>query len=600
MKYPPLLMGLLALLWAVPSLAMMADCKLDCTPENVAVLNRATALLPAQFKVGIKHPIQVRFVTGLNAAGATSIDSEGRIKFPIDVQISTKISFEEKVRAVVHEFSHVYDMIEPLSAVERTQLSHCDRGRPSDECQRLQYKLGRISFNGQFLALNGWRLTSRGSPELLNQLRSRSPDLNEFKDPQEAFATAMEYFILDPQYSCRRPATFRYLRNLFEHDPFPNAFCRSQPIRIFQSRDEKDAPDLSRLAAVDLLFAAPGREVATRWGHVMYRLVICGPERKQISDDCRKDVSEHLVISPRGAQDELQASTWKLLTGGYNSEFFILDFPRVVREYTRTEFRDVELIPLLLSQEEVRAFGEAVVERFWGYQGSYSLFSNNCATEALSLLQAATPNPKIQQISSAVLTPKKLVEQIRQVGVAASESDRIPSRLGSYLLSIQELGFIDWMKGRFPQRFPPMSEYESAKAHERDLALELLDWSPAARQAWGEFLMKNASAPRVTAAHLYVIEDLAEGRLRQKLEQGALKIWWDARDEEARKSLILIRPQADPGYGIPMPHELQSWGVDISQEILVLAKTRQAELFSKWNESVVLRKYWGLKALSVP
>src|SRR5690606_8505810 len=163
-----------------------------------------------------------------------------------------------------------------------------------------------------------------------------------------------EYFLLDPQYHCRRPALQAFFRQHFGWTPAHTAHCVSDLPYMSASLDANQSVlgwlDPARIYQVHYLLAEPDQNWASRWGHSMLRLVICAPGRP-LGADCLLDLEHHLVLSYRAFVNDLQLSSWDGLTGVYPSRLFILPLNQVLDEYTKTEMRSLSSVPLNISRE---------------------------------------------------------------------------------------------------------------------------------------------------------------------------------------------------------------------------------------------------------
>lgn len=82
-----------------------------------------------------------------------------------------------------------------------------------------QFSSSKPSNDKRFLKLSDMRVkyfTRRH--EVLS--KPSSPDAYEYTNASEKFAVNLEYFLLDPEYACRRPSLFQYYKELFGNDPF--------------------------------------------------------------------------------------------------------------------------------------------------------------------------------------------------------------------------------------------------------------------------------------------------------------------------------------------------------------------------------------------
>lgn len=250
--------------------------------------------------------------------------------------------------------------------------------------------------------------------KLLNQNTATSPDAYEFTNLKESLAVNVEYLALDPEFECRRPATANFLSKRLGFKL--NGACKKNFKILTQSAYLEDNYQLSvsidpkRIYQVHYLFAGKGRSVMSRWGHAMFRLVVCAPYRKKIGPECLDDVSHHLALSYRAYMSDLNISYAKGMFGKYPSQLFIMRYLEVQQEYTKTELRDLYSIPLKLTKVQKEEFLDLTLERFWTYQGKYYFFDNNCGTETAKHLAVALNDEESDLISS--VTPLKIYKDI--------------------------------------------------------------------------------------------------------------------------------------------------------------------------------------------
>ena len=246
------------------------------------------------------------------------------------------------------------------------------------------------------------KLNWRGD-KISNANRNRSPNPNEFRNLKEAFATNFEFFVLDENYQCLKPAHSSFYSNYFKRqEKTPRATqesdCTDYKQVLVQSKHQQDhllrAVNLSadRVYQVHYLHAAEGPSFSSRWGHSMFRLILCAPDRQIVGPECLNDVSEDIVLSYRAKVSDLSVNHWSGISGKYPSQLFAFSFAEVLREYTRMEFRDLKSIPLNLNQTEKEEFLNLALERYWNYTGQYFFFTNHCASEALRHLRTVSPS----------------------------------------------------------------------------------------------------------------------------------------------------------------------------------------------------------------
>jgi hypothetical protein len=242
-----------------------------------------------------------------------------------------------------------------------------------------------------------------------------------------SFAENIELMTFDPQYRCRRPALFQFLKQQFPA-PTPTTRSTSTPTLLttnqtveddvncadrFQIQDPITEDTLTirpeDVLEVHYLYAGRGTTQTTANGHSMIRLVICDPElsKTKTLEECRKHLRTNLVISYQFVVPELSHSNWKSLTGGYSSQIFIDPMQRdqpqqdVIKRYTQKQNRDLVSLPLKMNREQIGRLVETVIDQYWSYQTPYKFLSQNCATEAFELLKAAYLDPKLS-LQSAI------------------------------------------------------------------------------------------------------------------------------------------------------------------------------------------------------
>lgn len=285
---------------------------------------------------------------------------------------------------LLHEVSHLYD--------------HANLGTT------------KVSGTKSFFRLSDWKrnLLLIGSSKNLSQ--KRTPDAYEYKSLDEHYAVNFEYFILDPEYKCKRPSYYLFYQKEFKVSPFENIPCKvNTQVRL---DDTKSLIDISpeRVYRVDYLLASKGDEMISGFGHSMYRLIVCAPFRKIVNADCLKDKLYHVVLSFRANVTDIKSNPIKGLIGKYDSMLFMLSFPKVVEEYNMSELRDLYSLPLNLTNEQKERFIHKALETYWEYAGSYKFLTANCASESTELLQAAINDHPI--IKESVVKPYTLMEKL--------------------------------------------------------------------------------------------------------------------------------------------------------------------------------------------
>ncbi len=273
----------------------------------------------------------------------------------------------------------------------------------------------KISSDPDFQRIVGIKRVTRNTrASVMNQNLASSPDPYEFQNLEESLAVNTEYFLLDPEFECRKPATANYLSRKLGI-PLKGE-CEKNHTIIAQSafiEDNYQLPvslDPGRVYQIHYLFAGKGKALMSRWGHAMFRLVICAPFRKVAGPECLDDVSHHLALSYRAAVSDMNLSYVKGLFGGYPSQLFVLRYLEVQQEYTKFELRDLFSVPLKMTLKQKQDFLDLTLERYWTYQGKYYFLDNNCGTETVKHLKVALSPDEERLVSS--LTPLKTYQDI--------------------------------------------------------------------------------------------------------------------------------------------------------------------------------------------
>ncbi len=303
-----------------------------------------------------------------------------------------KSLYEQAISTIVHELTHAYDFQNNIS-------------NSQEFVRRAGFKKGLLITKSK------------------NNDPMRSADNYELVNIAEAYAVNMEYFTMDSEFACRKPALFDYYKRSLEMDPYPNRQCAVNNT-VMMSTSSGFYPiklDTSRVYRIDYLMAAPGKELSSGFGHSMFRIIICAPERLDpISNriipatpygkKCLEDKLFHLVVSYRANVEDATLNYVKGLFGGYPSMLFILNFADVLDEYNGDELRDVVSYPLKLSSKDKSDFINKVLEEHWNYRGAYRFITNNCAVESFDLLKSSLDRSEEKNLHS--LSPKGVLEDL--------------------------------------------------------------------------------------------------------------------------------------------------------------------------------------------
>jgi hypothetical protein len=408
-------------------------------------VSSVSQLLPEAMKNKIGRKIRVRF----SQMGTSSLEVPACMDNPqanSPTEESVGSSDKTKMEILGHDNYNGHSSVVDLNALFKQEIKLGPDGTRTFPCgHRNMYRLAtatlihelahvydanlgkeQSSKNTYFQKLMGFtkqwswhKIFLLRTLEEKNQLALRSPDPYEFKSEKESFAVNMEFFVLDPEFGCRRPTVDHYYRSLMGITSQPT--CNLNTTVMMNSDNpalnlkQPLSLDPKRIYDIHFLLASKGTAMMSRWGHAMYRIIVCAPERKEVGPDCLQDVQYHVILSYRANIDDLVLSYWKGLNGDYPSQLYILPLPEILTEYNKIELRDLDSVPLKLTEDEKTQFLYRTLEQYWEYQGRYYFFTNNCADEAENMLQGIVPDPKIQKIHD--MTPVGLFGDLNKDGI---------------------------------------------------------------------------------------------------------------------------------------------------------------------------------------
>lgn len=441
-------------------------------------------------------------------------------------------------------------------------------------------------------------------PRPKNLITTRSPEAYEVLDINEHFAVNFPYFLLDPEYRCRRPALFSYLSRSFDFTPqLPDCEINTDlPLTrtdIFSDdENQQDLPvriDLSRVYEIHFLPALTGRNIFSRWGHAMFRIVLCAPNTP-MGPQCRLDISHHLVLSYSALIEDAKINAWSGLTGGYPSQAFIVPLEEMIEQYTRGEFRNVWSLPIQMTEEQKRNFVLTALEHYWGYRGDYYFLSNNCNTESVDLLKGIYCTPQMEKFSP--WTPLSMISKLDALGLIDKDlmNDEAKGRTaGLFFPSVRPqlerdfLGLRSYLREAGHERVMPWKKLEkyldTSTSAQRSNMITLLQGAPPkllAKFRSLETYLASRLETRFKSRTFALLEKTAhsapaEGSLEKSLYEAHVLVLQQTRAAAAPKR----------GYGIPMAKDFDR-GVQlptIPEDVLAIYSNWQREHFPQdWSE----------------
>lgn len=524
-------------------------------------LAQAEALLPRQVK-DVIGSLQVQF-KDLGSDKHSGFTKEKSAKITINARYLKTLSSERSrnnllLATILHETMHQYDY--------KTKLS--------DE---IYFKL------------------AAGVEKDGITFSARTMDAYELKNAVENLATNVEGFLLDPEFQCRRPTMYAFLKSRLNHIPFENVACANTVKLVKTEENGLKVIDLdpSRVYQVHYLFASKGKAAMSRWGHAMVRLIVCDPKRESVGPDCMKDLNSHLTLSFQAIVNGIKLDTLDGIKGDYPSRLNVSSVYSSTRQYNLGEQRDVISLPLNMNREQINRLVRRASEFQWSYDGKYKFFTNNCADETMKLLKIGFLNDDIANLKIA--TPSSLYQKLLEFNLAddvsakMSEQERIEKGylFKSYALKYQRALDIAHQLLTSTQAIRNPDDYFRLTAKERGIFVQ-------------EAITMTTEKKRSAIAALALLETGANMVMASEAQQLALKTLLRAekrhdatRAEELEYFEQIKKRQLDfstamsstflmakGGYGLPQGNEMVLQQVGLSAEEVKSFESQTKEMIS--------------------
>ncbi|MFN9068652.1 MAG: DUF4105 domain-containing protein, partial [Bdellovibrionales bacterium] len=232
---------------------------------------------------------------------------------------------------IIGEFIKSYDDRNFFSNKDHLNLNQCELTHQNPQICLTELGLEKsISTRPEFLSLL-WR----SQRQKQNQLLERAIHPLELTDPQAALKLNFSEYILNPEYSCRRPSLNHFFNQHFELSQ-KNQNCGKFKFYLDTSESLRERTleiHPSQIYRIDYFLADKGTGMSSRWGHSMLRIIICSPSRKVPGPECLNDVTHHLVASFRAAVTDISIDTLKGLFGSYASRMYLIPLIHIQNEY---------------------------------------------------------------------------------------------------------------------------------------------------------------------------------------------------------------------------------------------------------------------------
>lgn len=460
------------------------------------------------------------------------------------------------IRTLIHEISHIYD----FDGRREQKSSNCtlDSIVLSYDCLRKN----KVSDDLQFSLLAGFRPIYKEQeqdlPEShdelyysrLNIFTDRSPRSYEDKNLQEYFAVNMEYYILDPEYKCRRPALFKYLNSHFNFDPNHSMVCASG-FSVIGSNQKILTLDPNRIYAIHYLKTTPGENLESRWGHALIRLIVCAPERFTVTENCLKDTRYHVIIDFAAQLLDENISLMKGLLGYYSNapNFQLLNDLR--SETLLASGRNLESYPLELNRDEIDNFVRSISQLYWTQESRYLFFQNNCATQVMNSIFSSIQRPEIRNSITllemyspgTVITPSNLTNYFAKLGLINLKGY---AKIPEYTFFRSTIGTIEINLREFFQNKYALEKHFSLTSQQRNSFYQVALSNTSLTQSKKQQLVEGfINIEQIIASKIYQSSTDLIGQVRAELfEQKKLK------KQDLRQLPTAKNPEWD-GYGIP-------------------------------------------------
>lgn len=557
---------------------------LGLNPQEISLLQTylktTTELLPRKIKTAFPAGIPLQFQPLREHLQGRAHREQGLILNQSEVLTAIlKMDWHEAIGTLLHETAHLYDFFNLRSMTEKAFISECQMfsqgrdGALSQDCELIRNVRTTVSTEPLYLEIAGWPLSVQGNNQRKTQnlLSHRSVDNIELQNPYEHFASNFEHYILDPDYACRKPVLTEYFDRHFDMKKSRNDCAHQSYVDPSARRAEevvKNLP-LERVYQIHVLHAGPGSALMSNWGHTMFRVVICAPDRKEIGPQCMQDENHHLVLSFRAFVNTPTISSWKGLTGAYPSRLFFVPFEEVKTSYLDLEGRDLFSYPLRLNKNEQNLFLKRALEIHWSYDSRYYFVSNNCAIESLNLIKSVLMRTDL--LSEKIVTPNELLRLL--------DRSRLLERPQGKPDQLLRQGFV--FQSRLPHQVYALSLITGKK---ETLASLKEHFAKSFTERRSLYLTEGAGVEKLAA--IVSLEEIAFNRFVTDLNEQLLNRAFNSVIEKAQEIRLSYMKSVEhfdqfsaphefiktPLYGIPSQAELDSQALNTQK----LWQTRQA------------------------
>ena len=239
---------------------------------------------------------------------------------------------------------------------------------------------------------------------------------------EQGFASLLVAYLTEDGFQCRHPIYASYFSKRFKGQ-FDYQNCSSSvPFYLFDTHVGGRLVEVNprNVREIHLVFTSEGEGVASSFGHVSVRLLVC-PSTNSSIEACHQNLFNHVFLGYVARIDGLRMSVLKGLVGGYDAHLFGSTFREVFRSNTVLADRDIYSLPLKLNDFEIEQIVRDLSEVHWAYRGNYRFITANCATLLQDLLNQALGLPEKPNSELNYLRPDSLFESLKRSSLARGD-----------------------------------------------------------------------------------------------------------------------------------------------------------------------------------
>ncbi|MCB0420576.1 MAG: DUF4105 domain-containing protein [Bdellovibrionales bacterium] len=260
------------------------------------------------------------------------------------------------------------------------------------ECDRLHQKKWMYSDDPKFLVLN--------FNSDIYDLDWSDQDRRLWLGKDSVFSVYMEYFLLDPEFSCRFPLMSSYLLTHFS-DTIISPSCIHEERVESRSSQEEFLLSAESVQEVQFVLVGPGNELSSRWGHVMLLV---------------KDLRNKNYVFSYYGDGQSGFSVIGGMTGAMWAQPYLYEAEERITHYKKLG-QSLTFYPLKLTRLQVERLIHQILVALRSHRGTWNHLTNNCVVNTLRLLQAAMMFDRDEVMELKSHFPRSLVSDLVQLRI---------------------------------------------------------------------------------------------------------------------------------------------------------------------------------------